>query len=295
VRRLAGASLVANILLVVTGGAVRLTGSGLGCPTWPRCTEGSFVAHEALGGHGYIEFGNRLLTFLLVVIAITTWVVAMRLRPARRSIRWLATGLLLGIPIQAAVGGVSVLTDLNPWVVSFHLLASLALVSTAVVLLQRVDEEDRPARPTVPRPVVLLTRSLLVVTALVLYVGTVVTGSGPHAGDQHSARNGLTPSTVSQLHADLVFLLVGLTVGAWLALRAAGAPERAQRAARLLLGLEVAQGAIGFLQYATDLPVILVGLHMLGAALIAAVATWLGLGLRDRGRQSPRPRPTGQA
>ncbi len=289
-RRLAGASLVANILLVVTGGAVRLTGSGLGCPTWPRCTDGSFVAHEALGGHGYIEFGNRLLTFLLVVIAITTWVVAMRLHPARRSIRWLATGLLLGIPVQAAVGGVSVLTDLNPWVVSFHLLASLALVSTAVVLLRRVDEEDRPARPTVPRPVVLLTRALLAVTALVLYVGTVVTGSGPHAGDQHSPRNGLTSSTVSQLHADLVFLLVGLTVGAWLALRAAGAPERAQRAARLLLGLEVAQGAIGFLQYATDLPVILVGLHMLGAALIAAAATWLALGLRDRGRQcSPPP------
>jgi cytochrome c oxidase assembly protein subunit 15 len=178
-----------------------------------------------------------------------------------------------------------VLTDLNPWVVSFHLLASLALVSTAVVLLRRVDEEDRPARPTVPRPVLLLTRALLVVTALVLYVGTVVTGSGPHAGDQDSPRNGLTPSTVSQLHADLVFLLVGLTVGAWLALRAAGAPERAQRAVRWLLGLELAQGVIGFTQYATDLPIVLVGLHMLGAALIAAAATWLALGTRDRGLQ----------
>jgi cytochrome c oxidase assembly protein subunit 15 len=282
-RRLALASLVANITLVVTGGAVRLTGSGLGCPTWPRCTEGSFVAHDALGVHGVIEFSNRMLTFLLVVIALATWAAAMRLEPARRSIRWLATGLLLGIPVQAVVGGISVLTDLNPWVVSLHLLTSLALVSMAVVLVRRLEEQDRPARPTVPRHVVLLTRTLLVVTALVLYVGTVVTGSGPHAGDAHSPRNGLTPSTVSQLHADLVFLLVGLTVGTWLALRAVNAPERALRAARWLLGLEIAQGVVGFTQYATDLPVVLVGIHMLGAALITAAATSLALGIRSRG------------
>jgi cytochrome c oxidase assembly protein subunit 15 len=282
-RRLAAASLVANIMLVVTGGAVRLTGSGLGCPTWPRCTDGSFVAHDALGVHGFIEFGNRMLTIVLVIVALATWVAALRLRPARRSIRWLATGLLLGIPVQAVVGGISVLTDLNPWVVSLHLLTSLALVSTAVVLLRRLAEDDRPAQPTVPRHVVLLTRSLLVVTALVLYVGTVVTGSGPHAGDASSPRNGLTPSTVSQLHADLVFLLVGLTVGTWLALRAVNAPERALRAARWLLGLELAQGVVGFTQYALGLPILLVGLHMLGAALIAAAATWLALGTRTRG------------
>jgi cytochrome c oxidase assembly protein subunit 15 len=288
--RLALASLVANLLLVVTGGAVRLTGSGLGCPTWPRCTDGSFVAHDALGVHGFVEFGNRTLTFVLVVVALATWVAAMRLTPARRSIRWLATALLLGIPVQAVVGGISVLTDLNPWVVSGHLLASLALVATAVVLLRRIDEEDRPARPTVPLPVVLLTRTLLVVTALVLYVGTVVTGSGPHAGDENSPRNGLTPSTVSQLHADLVFLLVGLTIGVWLAMRASHAPERAQRAARWLLILEIGQGVIGFVQYATDLPILLVGLHMLGAALIAAAATWVALGTRTRGLQPTETR-----
>jgi cytochrome c oxidase assembly protein subunit 15 len=126
---------------------------------------------------------------------------------------------------------------------------------------------------------------LAVVTALVLYVGTVVTGSGPHAGDADSPRNGLTPSAVTQLHADLVFLLVGLTIGAWLALRAVGAPDRAQRAARWLLVLEVAQGVVGFTQYAADLPIVLVGMHMLGAALIAAATTWLVLGTRDRGLQ----------
>ncbi|MEJ7628232.1 MAG: COX15/CtaA family protein [Nocardioidaceae bacterium] len=284
-RRLAAASLVANIVLVVTGGAVRLTGSGLGCPTWPRCTSESFVVHDALGVNGFIEFGNRMLTFVLAAVAVVTWVAAMRLHPARRSIRLLATGLLLGIPAQAVVGGITVLTDLNPWVVSFHLLSSLAMIAVAVVLLRRVDELDRPANPTVPRPVVVLTRALLVVAALVLYVGTVVTGSGPHAGSPDAPRNGLAPAALSQLHADLVFLLVGLTVGTWLALRATGAPERALRAVRTLLGLELAQGVVGFTQYLTDLPIVLVGIHLLGAALVTAAGAWLWLGTRDRGIQ----------
>ena len=157
-RRLAIASLTANIVLVVTGGAVRLTGSGLGCPTWPRCTSQSFVAHDALGVNGFIEFGNRLLTIVLAVLAVATWLVAMRIRPARPAVRRLATVLLLGIPAQAVIGGISVLTDLNPWVVSFHLVCSLALIGIAVVLLQRVDEADRPPRPTVPPAVVVLVR-----------------------------------------------------------------------------------------------------------------------------------------
>jgi heme a synthase len=285
-RHLAAASLIANVALVVTGGAVRLTGSGLGCPTWPRCTEDSFVSHRALGVNGYIEFGNRLLTFVLAAIAIATWVTAMRLRPARSSIRRLSGLLMLAIPVQAVVGGVSVLTDLNPWVVSFHLLASLAMVGVAVVLLRRVDELDQPPRPTVPRPVGWLVRALFAVTWAVLYVGTIVTGSGPHAGSADAPRNGLSPAGVSQLHADLVFLLLGLTIGTLLALRAApDAPDRVRRAAGWLLGLELAQGLVGFVQYFTDLPIVLVGFHMLGAALISAAATWLLLGTRDRGVQ----------
>lgn len=289
-RRLAVASLVANIVLIVTGGLVRLTGSGLGCPTWPRCTEGSFVAHEALGIHGAIEYGNRMLTLVLTAIAVATWAAAMLYAPPRRSLRVLATVLLLGIPAQAVIGGISVLSDLNPWVVSFHLLCSLGLVSVATVLVRRIDETDRDPRPTVPRPVTVLTRALALVTALVLYVGTVVTGSGPHAGSPDSPRNGLDPADLSHLHADLVFLLVGLTIGCWLALRATGAPERAQRAVGWLLGLQVAQGVIGVVQYVTGLPIVLVALHMLGAALITAATTWLVLGTRDRGVQrSPAP------
>lgn len=282
VRLLAVASLVANIALVVTGGAVRLTGSGLGCPTWPRCTSKSFVAHDALGVNGFIEFGNRMLTFVLAAIAVATWVAAMRLRPARSSLRWLATVLLLGIPTQAVIGGVTVLTQLNPWVVSLHLLLSLAMVAVAVWLVRRVDEPDVPPVAAVPSGVAWLARCTFAVAWLVLYVGTVVTGSGPHAGSADAPRNGLDPSSVSQLHADLVFLLVGLTAGTVLALRAADGPPGAQRAARWLLGLELGQGVVGFVQYATDLPVVLVAVHMLGAALISATATWLLLALRER-------------
>src|SRR4051812_25017916 len=159
-RPLAVSSLVVNILIVVTGGVVRLTGSGLGCPTWPRCTTDSFVSHRALGVNGYIEFGNRLLTFVLAAVAIATWATAMRLRPRRPAIRRLAGLLMLAIPVQAVIGGISVLTDLNPWVVSFHLLASLAMVAVAVVLLRRVSELDGPAHPTVSAPLVWLVRGV---------------------------------------------------------------------------------------------------------------------------------------
>jgi heme a synthase len=285
VKRLAVATLVANIVIVVTGGAVRLTGSGLGCPTWPRCSSGSFVVHDALGVHGLVEFGNRMLTFVLAALVVATWVTVMRLRPPRSSLRRLATVLLLGVPAQALLGGVTVLTDLNPWVVALHLLLSLAIIAVAVTFVRRVDEEDRPPAPTVPRPVVLLTRAMFGSVWAVLYVGTVVTGSGPHAGDEHAPRTGLPPGAVSQLHADLVFLLVGLTVGTLVAFRTVGAPERAQRAVRWLLGVELAQGVVGFTQYFTGLPVALVAVHVLGAALVSAFAMQVLLGVRDRGVQ----------
>jgi len=299
-KRLAWASLVANIVIVVTGGAVRLTGSGLGCPTWPRCTDESFVVHDALGVHGLVEFGNRMLTLVLAVVAIVTWIAVMRYQPRRRSLRVLATLLALGIPLQATLGGITVLTDLNPWIVAGHLLLSMAMVGLAVLLLRRIDEQDKPALPTVPAAVALLARTTFAAAWAVLYVGTVVTGSGPHAGDEDAPRTGLDPGSVSQLHADLVFLLVGLTVGTFFAFRAVGAPERAQRAAGWLLAVEVAQGSVGFVQYATDLPVVLVGLHVLGAALVSATVTWMVLGVRDRGHASaasdrmmaPLPRET---
>jgi cytochrome c oxidase assembly protein subunit 15 len=279
VLRLAWASLVANIAIVVTGGAVRLTGSGLGCPSWPRCTEasaqepGSFVPHAELGAHGVIEFGNRMLTFVLVAVAITTLVAAWRLRPARRSLRRLALLLALGIPAQALIGGVTVLTDLNPWIVAGHLLVSMALISLAVVMIRRVGEGDGPALQVLARPGVVLVRMTYVLTWIVLYLGTVVTGSGPHAGDADAPRNGLDPQAMSQLHADGVFLLVGLTVGCLAVARAVGAPAAVVRAAAVLLAVELVQGTIGFVQYVTDLPEALVAAHLLGAAVLVAAAT----------------------
>lgn len=276
VRALGWATLVANAVLVVTGGAVRLTGSGLGCPTWPRCTDASYRPHQELGVHGVIEFGNRMLTFVLVAVAVATFVAAWQ--TGRRELRRLAALLALGIPAQAVIGGITVLTNLNPWIVSFHLLCSLAIIGLTVLFLRRVDDPH----PTVHRgPVLTLAWLTFAAAWVVLYVGTVVTGSGPHAGDVDSPRNGLNPLQVSQLHADVVFLFVGLTLGLLLAVRAVGSSAATQRAVTVLLGVELTQGAIGFVQYFTDLPIVLVGFHMLGAAVISASVTWVLLRVRE--------------
>lgn len=276
VRPLGWATLVANCGLVVTGGAVRLTGSGLGCPTWPRCTDDSFTPHGALDLHEAIEFGNRMLTFVLTAIAVATFAAAWM--TGRRDLRMLALFLGLGIPAQAVVGGVTVLTDLNPWVVSFHLLSSLAIIGLAVLFLRRIDQ---PAPTPAGGPAVVLAWVTFAAAWGVLYVGTVVTGSGPHAGDADAPRNGLDPLQVSQLHADAVFLFVGLTIGLLLAVHAVGGSAEAKRAVLVLLGVELAQGTVGFVQYFTDLPELLVGFHMLGAALISATVTWALLAVRS--------------
>lgn len=278
-RPLGWATLAANIGIVVTGGAVRLTASGLGCPTWPRCTEESFTPRGTLSAHSAIEFGNRMLTFVLAAVAIATFVAAWQ--SGRRDLRTIALVLGLGIPAQAVIGGVTVLTDLNPWVVSFHLLCSLAIIGLAVLFLRRL-EGPAPAAPSGPRAVLGLAWATFAVGWVVLYVGTVVTGSGPHAGDADAPRNDLDPLQVSQLHADVVFLFVGLAVGLAFALAAVAASEEAVRSVRVLLALLVAQGAIGFVQYFTDLPIVLVGLHMLGAALVSAAMTWVVLAVREQ-------------
>jgi cytochrome c oxidase assembly protein subunit 15 len=283
VRIFGWATLVANVMLVVTGGAVRLTGSGLGCPTWPRCTDESFRPHGALDLHEAIEFGNRMLTFVLVAIAVATFVAAWR--TGRRDLRRLSVVLALGIPAQAVIGGITVLTDLNPWVVSFHLLCSMAIIGLAVVFIRRID---RPDPVWVRGGLAGLAWATFAAAWAVLYLGTIVTGSGPHAGDVKAPRNGLSPVQVSQLHADSVFLFLGLTVGLLFALVAVGAAHEARKAVVVLLAVSVGQGAIGFVQYFTDLPEILVGFHMLGAALISAAVTWVLLTVID-GEASEKP------
>jgi heme a synthase len=270
-RRLGVANLVANILIVVTGGAVRLTGSGLGCPTWPRCTDQSYVVHGALGFHGAIEFGNRTLTFVLAVIAIACFVVA--LRSGRRRATRLSAVIALGIPAQAVIGGITVLTDLNPWIVAFHLLVSMAIIGVCVVLVDELLGRRHHTATTGARRL-----SWLVFAAgwVVLYLGTVVTGSGPHSGDLDSRRTGLDPRVMSHVHSSAVYVLVALTIG--LLVVAMRAREKGlQRAAATLLVVEVAQGAVGFTQYFLDLPEGLVAVHMLGAALTSASLTWVVL------------------
>jgi cytochrome c oxidase assembly protein subunit 15 len=265
-RRLALASVVANVAIVVSGGAVRLTDSGLGCPTWPKCTDASYTTTAEMGIHGAIEFGNRLFTYVVGLIALAAFIAAWRRRPRRRPQVLLAGAVLLGIPLQGVLGGITVLTDLNPWVVGLHFLASIAVIAVAYALWRATGPAGTSA--VVPPPSLrLLGWVLVAASAAVLVVGTWVTGSGPHSGDHGAARNGLDPETISQVHADLVFLLIGLTLAAWLALRAMG-QRVAARAAAVLLAVELGQGLIGFVQYFTDLPVVLVGAHMLGACLV---------------------------
>lgn len=273
-RRLALASVIANVVLVLTGGAVRLTGSGLGCPTWPSCTEGSLTPTKQYAVHGLIEFTNRQLTFVLVIIVLATLAAALLCRTERG----LALLLAASIPAQAVLGGITVLTKLNPWTVAAHFLLSIGIIAVAFLLWWRVREPGS-ARPPAAGALAGTGWLLFGLTAAVLAAGTVVTGSGPHAGDKGAThRIHIAPSSVTQLHADLVMLLIGVTVG--LVLLAGPGPVR--RAGWWLFGIELAQGVIGYLQYFNHLPPLLVSLHMLGACAVwLAALTVLGtLGVR---------------
>jgi cytochrome c oxidase assembly protein subunit 15 len=286
VRRLAVASVVANAGIVVTGGIVRLTGSGLGCPTWPTCTADSLTPTAAYAQHGAIEFTNRMLTFVLTAVVLATLLAV--LRSDRRDLRLLAIAAFLGIPAQAVLGGITVLTGLNPWTVAAHFLVSMAILAITTTMAWRAYQPVGTARAVVNPSLVTLVRVLVGVTAAVLVLGTVVTGSGPHAGDVDVPRTGFDAETVSQLHADAVMLLLGLTAATWLWLRGSKAPPATTRAAAVLLVVELSQGVIGFVQYFTGLPVVLVALHLLGACLVWVAALRLLLATRTRW---PAPEP----
>ena len=285
---LAVANLLANIGIVVTGAAVRLTGSGLGCPTWPRCTDASYVAHGELGIHGAIEFGNRMLTFLLTAVAILCFLAAVGAKHRRATRLSLVIGL--GIPLQAVIGGITVLTDLNPWIVAGHFLLSMAIIMVCVALLDELRSPERGLAPPLPRA---LAGATLAAGWVVLYLGTVVTGAGPHAGDTESPRNGLDPATVSQVHAISVYVLVALTVGL-LVVAVRGGHRWLATVTGLVLLIEVLQGVLGWVQYALDLPVGLVALHMLGAALLAAGLARIALAVLPH-RADHEARPGGES
>ncbi|MDQ0664359.1 cytochrome c oxidase assembly protein subunit 15 [Arthrobacter ulcerisalmonis] len=277
IRGLAVASLIGQTLLVVTGGAVRLTASGLGCPTWPRCTSDSLVNTPEMGIHGFIEFGNRLLTFALAAVAALMLVYLWNLRKERRDLFLLALGLLASIPAQAVIGGITVLTNLNPWVVGLHFLVSMALVVFATLLVNRAFGRtgrflaSRPAAlPAALRPV---TAAVALFSAIAVMLGVVVTGAGPHAGDADAPRNDLDWDLFSHIHAVPAYLVTAGTVVALVLVIRRGVTGRFRTAVLALLGVTLLQAAIGFTQYYNGIPALLVAAHMLGAALLMAAST----------------------
>jgi cytochrome c oxidase assembly protein subunit 15 len=265
-RRFALWSVLTNVLIVVSGGAVRLTDSGLGCPTWPRCTDASLTPTHQYAIHGVIEFTNRQLTFVVAFFAIATWLIAM----ARVEHRRLATVAALSIPAQAVLGGLTVLTHLNPWLVAAHFMLSMAILFVTAWVWWRV-RGSAPAL-AVPPAARILARVTAVVAVAVLVLGTVVTGAGPHAGDKDDSgkvhRIGLKVSSMAQLHADSVMVLIGVSIGLVALCYAIRVADTVRRAAWLLLAVELAQGVIGYTQYFLHVPPVLVGLHMFGACLL---------------------------
>lgn len=272
------ALVVLQTLLVLTGGAVRLTGSGLGCPTWPECVSGSIdpVPHQAQGAlHSWIEFGNRLLTVLLFIVIIAAIAGAFRWGRTRsdwKMIRILAISQFLGIVGQIVLGGITVLTKLNPFAVSSHFLLSIVLIGASMSLRQRMLAKPRVrVQPTT----LWLIRTLLGLTAVVIMLGTVVTGSGPHAGDAQAKRYHIDPRIISWAHADTVIALISLTIGLFLLIKVSENTENRKlmgRQTALFLGICLGQGLIGYIQYFTALPEALVAAHLLGAACI-----WLAM------------------
>ena len=265
--------LVANIVaqsgIVVTGAIVRLTSSGLGCPTWPDCVDGSITptSNQTQTWHKYIEFGNRMLTFVLVVVAILT-IVAMRNQ--RRSLRRMSIATLVGIFAQALLGGVTVLTGLNPLVVAAHFLLSIGLIAVAVSLHWRAHEDsDGIAQPLVAKPIYVANRVQTWLALVIIVIGTLVTGTGPHAGDSANiSRLPFDPRMISWFHSDIVVLFIGLSVGILVALLATSVAPRIRRAAWIVIAVSLGQGLIGYIQYFTGLPWVLVAGHVLGSVLL---------------------------
>ncbi len=291
------ALLVAQSAIVLTGGAVRLTQSGLGCPTWPECAPGSFLPspHQAEDPLNiWIEFINRLLTFVLfaIALAVVIWV----LKSRRRDLRTLAALQVLGILGQGVVGGITVLTKLHPAAVGSHFILSIALIGGAVALVERSKGYPGRGELNATAPIARnLVRSLLILGALVITMGIVVTGSGPHAGDTTAPRFGFEIRTVAWIHADLVIAFVGLLIGYMLILHFAPVVNNqellATRKAHAwrIFAITLAQGAIGYIQYFTGVPELLVMAHLLGAVTLWSVLVRHGLRVRAFSRVAPSP------
>jgi heme a synthase len=292
-RVLAIAAVVAQAGIAVTGSVVRVTGSGLGCPTWPECVPGSLVPTphpEVEPVTQWIEFGNRLLTGIVVLVAGACLLAALATRPRRTRLTRLALVQPLGVVAQAVIGGGVVLLGLVWWSVSVHLLVSMVLVWLAVQLVAAASDGSGPPRRLVPGPVRGLVATSTAVLAAVLVAGSFVTAAGPHAGDAKTPRLQVSVESVAQVHAELLVGYLGLLVGLGFALRAVAAPARVQRRYGVLVAVVAAQGLLGGIQYALGVPEVLVSLHVLGAALVtvAAAALWAALTERPADESASR-------
>ncbi|MEU2454731.1 COX15/CtaA family protein [Streptomyces sp. NPDC012765] len=283
VQRAALAALVMSVVIVVTGGAVRLTGSGLGCDTWPKCTDDSLIVTQEQGFHGAIEFGNRMLTYVLSAAVGWAIIAARSAEPWRHSLTKLGWVQFFIVMANAVLGGITVLTGLNPYSVAGHFLLATALITVTTVTWQRTREGDGAPRPRVPGPVRKLSWALLATTLVLIAAGTVVTGSGPHAGDSSEIRRmPFDWDTTAHVHAVAAWVVCALAVAMWLVLRIVDAPADTRARARDLLIVLLAQGAIGYVQYATQVPEALVAAHMLGSCLVWIAVLRVALGLRER-------------
>lgn len=298
VRVLAWASFVLQVVLIGTGGAVRLTASGLGCPTWPECTSASLVNTPELGIHGIIEFSNRMLTVVLSIVVILMFLAVLRMRRSRPDLFWLALIQGLSIPFQAVLGGITVLSGLNPYVVGLHFVVSIFLVVLTVVLVYRVYTGRRSPERLAPNWFVGTTYTTAFFVALTVVFGIITTGSGPHAGDNSDAkalapRNGLDPVTLQHVHSIPAYATFGLTVLLVIAIVLLGDRARNRNTRRFLialLGIEVVQIVVGITQAREGLPIVLVNIHLVLAALLVAATT--AVILSQRGSiPSPAPAP----
>ncbi len=274
------ANLVAQTGIVLTGATVRLTASGLGCPTWPECVAGSIAptSEQTEAFHKYIEFGNRLLTFVLLIVAIASLFAVFKHNQERkqaghnkrRSLTILALAILLGIFLQAILGGITVLTGLHPLIVAAHFMVSIGLITVATLLLVRAQEpNDTPVTLQVAKPIAIGMRIQLWLALVVIVLGTLVTGSGPHAGDTNDiVRLGFEFREITTAHAALVWLFLGLTSGLLVALHSTTAPKAVTKQAWIVLGICFAQGIVGYAQFFNGLPWGLVAIHVLGACVL---------------------------
>lgn len=288
------ANLVGQSAIVITGAIVRITASGLGCPTWPECVDGSIIptSDQSQSWHKYVEFGNRLLTFALVALAVAAVVAAVADRQRRRRAGLRARPVLTtfafvpiaGTVAQAVLGGVTVLTGLHPSTVAAHFLLSMVIIAGVFVLVVRSgDPGDEPVVWLAPKPVRVLAWLLVATSGVVVLMGVVVTGSGRHSGDDAAERFGIDPRTIAWLHADVVLLFVGMLIGLLVAVSLVPTPTAARRRAWILLAIAVAQGALGYTQYFLGIPELLVALHVLGAVLVWITALSIPAALRSRG------------